>query len=376
MRRCLELARQGWGDTHPNPMVGAAIVEGGEIVAEGWHAKAGGPHAEIAALRALGRTPKRNAKMFVTLEPCSTHGRTPPCTEAIIKAGIRYVVVGAIDPNPAHQGRGIDALKAAGVSVETRVLLDECEDLNLIFNHWIVRNSPFIAAKFGATIDGRIATRAGESKWITGETARANVMRWRRLFPAIAVGAGTAMSDSPRLTARIEGELEWCPLRFVIDGLLRTAMSHELPTMFTDSFKDRTIVVAAEQAPTGYVRKIQNEGVTVWLLPATGSKISFAALREKCAAEQITGVLVEGGTQLLSELLHARELDYIFAYRAPLLFADERAKPAVSGLRLEKLEQAVRIERVRQATLGEDQLMRGYVGYPGRLVLDEARVER
>ena len=222
MRRALELARQGWGATHPNPMVGALIVEDGEIVAEGFHTKAGEPHAEIMALRALGRKPEPGATLYVTLEPCCTTGRTPPCTEAIIAAGIRRVVVGATDPNPRHAGHGFEVLRAAGVEVVTNVLAAECADLNLIFNHWIVQKRPLLAAKVATTIDGRIACRTGESKWITGEPARADVMRWRRLFPAIAVGAGTVASDDPQLTARLP-EGEWCPWRFVFDAALSTA---------------------------------------------------------------------------------------------------------------------------------------------------------
>jgi diaminohydroxyphosphoribosylaminopyrimidine deaminase/5-amino-6-(5-phosphoribosylamino)uracil reductase len=371
MRRCLELARRAWGETHPNPMVGAAIVEDDAIVAGGFHTRAGAPHAEIEALNALGRPPKPGAKLFVTLEPCSTHGRTPPCTEAIIAAGIRYVVVGAIDPNPAHAGRGLDVLKAAGVTVETRVLSHECEDLNLLFNHWIAKHTPFLAAKFATTIDGRIATRTGESKWITGEAARADVMQWRRLFPAIAVGAGTAVRDAPRLTARIEGVAEWCPVRFVFDGILRTAMERDLPSLYTDEFRGRTVVVASQNAGSGYIRRLEGAGVRVWPLPGAAGRVSFAAFREQCAAERITGVLVEGGAHLISDMLHERELDYLFAYRAPVLFADDRAPSVLRGLRTERLDQAVRLERVRHAAFGDDELMRGFIALPGKLSVDE-----
>jgi diaminohydroxyphosphoribosylaminopyrimidine deaminase/5-amino-6-(5-phosphoribosylamino)uracil reductase len=371
MRRCIERARNGWGKTHPNPMVGAAIVEGSKIVAEGWHEEAGGPHAEVVALKALGRPPKRAARLFVTLEPCSTTGRTPPCTDAIIESGIRHVVVGAVDPNPAHEGRGLDILKHANVSVETRILSEECEDLNLIFNHRVVRNRPLIAGKFATTIDGRIATRSGQSKWITGEAARADVMKWRRLFPAIAVGAGTAINDQPRLTSRIEGEKEWCPIRFVFDGHLSTVANEKLPGLYTDEFRDRTIVVTSPQAATGYVRKLENQGVHVWALPDIEGRVSIDAFGEKCEAEGIDGVFVEGGSRLLSEFLRARDLDYIFAYRAPILFADDRAHSVMRGLRTEKLEQAVRLERVRHDTFGDDQLMRGFVAYPGGLSVDE-----
>ena len=371
MRRCLELARQGWGATHPNPMVGAAIVEKDEIVAEGFHAKAGKAHAEVAALQALGRAPEKGATLFVTLEPCSTHGRTPPCTDAIITAGLKHVIVGANDPNPEHLGRGLDVLKAAGVSVESRVLADECDDLNLVFNHWIAHGRPLLAAKVATTIDGRIATRNGDSRWITGEAARADVHRWRRLFPAIAVGAGTLIRDNPRLTARLEEAREWAPMRIVFDGHLRTASERELPALYTDAYKDRTVVVAWEKSGTGYIRRLEQAGVRVWPLPGIEGRISFPAFRERCAAEEITGVYVEGGAELLSELLYAREIDYLFAYRAPVLFADERARSVMRGLRTEGLDHAIRLERVHHATFGDDILTRGHVVYPGKLTADE-----
>jgi len=236
MRRALELARQGWGETHPNPMVGALIVEEGRIVAEGYHAQDGGPHAERLALLARGKPPRPGAIMYVTLEPCSTPGRTGACTDAIIAAGFKHVVVGATDPNPAHAGKGFEVLRSAGIEVTSGVLETECSDLNLIFNHWVVKGTPLIAAKSAVTLDGRMACRTGESKWITGEQARADVHRWRRLFPAIAVGAGTVMKDNPRLTARMAGVEEWCPIRFVFDGLLRTVVDKQLADVYTDEF--------------------------------------------------------------------------------------------------------------------------------------------
>ncbi len=372
MRRCVALAKRAWGETHPNPMVGAAIVEDDIVVAEGWHKRAGEPHAEIEALRALGRPPKPGAMLFVTLEPCSTHGRTGPCTEAIIASGIRYVVVGAVDPNPAHAGRGLEILKAAGVTVETRVLTAECEDLNLIFNRWVTHGTPLFAAKVATTLDGRTATRSGESKWITGQPARQDVMGWRRLFPAIAVGAGTVMRDRPRLTARLGGRAEWSPWRIVFDGRMRLAAERELPGLFTDEFRERTVVVTAEDAAVGYVRRLETAGVRTWRLPAVNGRVSPAAFRGKCAAEGVCGVYIEGGAQLLSEFLAAREIDYLFAYRAPVFLADQRAQGAMRGLRTERLDLAIRLEDVHHASFGADQLMRGRVVYPPRLTLDEA----
>jgi len=375
MRRALTVAKRGWGDTHPNPLVGALIVEEGEVVAEGHHAQAGGPHAEIAALRALGRKPKAGATLYVTLEPCCTHGRTPPCTDAIVDAGLSRVVAGATDPNPAHAGKGYELLRAGGVEVIEGVLAADCADLNLIFNHWISTGRPLFAAKSGVTLDGKVATRTGDSKWITGPAARANGHVWRRYFPAIAVGAGTVRADNPRLTARVDG-VEWCPWRFVFDGLLRSVTDKAMPGVYTDEFRERTIVVTTPHGGLGYVRKLNAMGVKAWVLNSSTPKVNFQDFRARCGQEGIPGVFFEGGAQLLSELLQARELDYLFTYHAPVLFADDKSKAILRGLRTENLENAIRLRAVRHEVHGDDALMRGFVSYPEKLFVDEATFNR
>ena len=375
MRRAIAVAKRGWGDTHPNPLVGALIVEDGAVVAEGHHAKAGGPHAEVNALKALGRKPQPGATMFVTLEPCCTHGRTPPCTEAIVDARICRVVVGATDPNPAHAGKGYGLLRAGGVEVIDGVLAADCTDLNLIFNHWITTGRPLFAAKSGVTLDGKVATRTGDSKWITGEAARANGHLWRKYFPAIAVGAGTVRADNPRLTARVDGT-EWCPWRFVFDGLLRSVTDKAMPAVYTDEFRERTIVVTTSHGGLGYVRKLNAMGVKTWVLNSATPKVNFQDFRARCAQEGITGVFFEGGAQLLSELLQARELDYLFTYHAPVLFADDKGKAILRGLRTETLAEAIRLQTVRHEVHGDDALMRGHVRYPEKVFVDEATFNR
>jgi diaminohydroxyphosphoribosylaminopyrimidine deaminase/5-amino-6-(5-phosphoribosylamino)uracil reductase len=371
MRAALALARRGWGRTHPNPMVGCVIVEGGEVVAGAFHERDGGPHAERAALDLLGRQARAGAALYVTLEPCSTEGRTGACTRAIIAAGIKRVVAGATDPNPEHAGRGYDILRESGVDVASGVLESECADLNLVFNHWITRKDPLLAGKLAETLDGKIATRTGESRWITGDAARADVHRWRRLFPAIAVGAGTVMTDNPSLTARIPDEPEFCPVRFVFDGRLRSVSSAGHPKVYADGFAKRTIVVTTQHAGVGYVRKLRDLGVGVWVFESPSGKVPLAQFRSKCAAEGIVGVLLEGGAELLSRALIERQLDYLLAYRAPLVFADERAKSVLAGLRTEKLSQAIRLSDVRHMALGDDSLIRGKVNYPPKVQIDE-----
>ncbi len=371
MRRALELARSVWGTTHPNPMVGAVIVEEGRIVAEGATAPDGGPHAERLALLARGKPPRPGATLYTTLEPCCTHGRTGACTDAIIAAGIKRVVVGATDPFTEHAGHGYEVLRAAGVEVITGVLERECTDLNLIFNHWITQKTPLLAAKSAVTLDGKIACRTGESKWITGEASRADVHRWRRLFPGIAVGAMTVLKDNPRLTARIEGAEEWSPWRFVFDGLLRTVLDKNPPAIFTDAFREKTIVVTTQHGGLGYVRKLQSMGIKVWCLESPTQRVPFADFRKKCVEERISGVYFEGGAMLVSELIRARQLDYLFAYRAPVLFADDKAKSIFTGLRPEKVDQGVRLRDVRHESFGDDVLMRGRVAYPEKMLVDE-----
>jgi len=371
MRQALELARKAWGNTHPNPMVGSVLVEDGQVVAEGWHARDGGPHAERIALNALGRLPKPGSTLYVTLEPCSTHGRTGACTEAIISAGIARVVVGATDPNPDHAGHGFEILRSAGIRVDSGVLADECEDLNLLFNHRMRTGHPLLAAKVAMTLDGKIACRTGESKWITNEKSRADVMRWRRLFPGIAVGAGTVVKDNPRLTSRIEGQDEWCPWRFVFDGRLRSVVDRGTPKLYTDEFRERTIVVTTQHGGLGYVRKLESFGVKVWCFDSPSASVPIPAFRRRCLEEGIVGVYFEGGSQLVSQMLQDKELDYLFLYRAPILLADEKAKSAFAGFRTEKLVNALRLSEVRQTTFGDDSLLRGHMSYPDHMFIDE-----
>lgn len=342
MLRALELARRAWGATHPNPMVGAVITEEGRAVAEGWHEAAGGPHAEVAALRALGRRPAPDAVLHVTLEPCCTHGRTPPCVEAIIASGIRTVVVGARDPNPAHAGKGLDLLRQAGVAVVEGVLEEACRDLNFIFNHWITQGRPLLALKVAATLDGLLVPSAGAPREVTGPQARADVHRWRRLFPAVAVSADTLLADNPRLTARDDGP-ERCPVRFVLDRRFRSAGRSGL-SLFSDHHRDRTVVVGlASELRTADAAWYEAEGVRTWAVP--GDSDGFIdAWSERCASEGVTGVMIEGGPRLSSALLDGHAVDMLFAYVAPKLGGDPShgpwfgsRSPTLIGGRVEKL---------------------------------------
>jgi diaminohydroxyphosphoribosylaminopyrimidine deaminase/5-amino-6-(5-phosphoribosylamino)uracil reductase len=360
MERALELARRAWGQTHPNPMVGALIVEERGIVAEGWHAAAGRDHAEVAALKALERRPKPGATLYVTLEPCSTCGRTGACTDAIIAAGFARVVVGTEDPNPAHAGRGLSILREAGIEVLSGVLAEDCADLNLIFNHWIARRTPLIAAKMALTLDGKFAAASGHSQWVTGAAARADVMRWRRYFPAIAVGAGTVLADDPSLTARLDGDV-WCPVRFVFDRSLRTLERDPLPTLYTDAYAERTIVVCLEDPPGAARSRAEGLGIELWCLPMQDGYFDWSVFRQRCMDAGICGVYVETGPQFATVLLEGGGADYAFVYQAPKFLCDASAPGIGSARQTESMGAAIRLRHLKLDTLGEDRLTRGFI---------------
>lgn len=363
MRHALAVAMRAWGDTHPNPMVGAIVVERDRIVAEGWHQRAGGDHAEVAAIKALGHRPRYDATLYVTLEPCSTQGRTGPCTQAIIERGFARVVIGAVDPNPAHAGRGIEILREAGLEVVHGVLAEECADINLIFNHTIVNERPLLAAKIGMSLDGKIATRTGHSRWVTGEESRADVMRWRRLFPAIAVGAGTVIADDPSLTARLPEAAPHCPVRLIFDRNLLLA-DYLDRQVFNDQWRDHTILVTETEVSPPRLARIKSHKITCWELPTVPPHIYYSEFLKKCLSEDLTGVFIEGGSGLLSDLLSECLIDYLFCYRAPKLLADDQAVPAFRGLNTSEMADAITLEEPQHALFGQDVLTRGFLTYP------------
>ena len=357
MSRALEIAQRGWGQTHPNPMVGAVIVENGQIVSEGWHHAVGQNHAEIEAFHALGRKPAPQASLYITLEPCSTVGRTGACTEAIIQSGVRNVIVGAIDPNPAHRGKGFSCLREAGIEVIDGVLSEACEDLNLIFNHWMTQQSPLLAAKIATTLDGKFSAANGHSKWVTGKEAREDVMRWRRLFPAIAVSAATALADNPALTSRLQ-DAEWCPRRFVFDRQLTTIPRMDSLQLFNDAHARHTTLVCGE---TVDAKKALATGIEVWQLPEKAGHINLEAFRQRCAAEGIHAVYLETGPRWTSALLADQSVDYLFHYIAPKYMADSAAPGIGQSRETTSITEAISVHKQRQENFGNDRLIRGWL---------------
>jgi len=324
LARALVLARRAWGDTHPNPMVGAVLTEGGAVVAEGWHTRAGEPHAEVAALRALGRPPLPGAVLHVTLEPCSTHGRTPPCVGAVLAAGIRRVAVGTLDPNPLHAGRGVRLLREAGVEV---TLADgplelACRELNFLFNHWITRRRTLLAMKVARDATGRTVPPRG-GRWITGEAARADVMRWRRLFPCVAVGAGTALADNPSLTARLPDGTT-CPLRLVLDRSGRLRGRGDLHVL-ADAHRARTVVALDPSlAPPGTADWVRSLGSIPWEIPPGDF---LGGVLARAGEEGLVGVLLEPGPSLGQAVLRSGLLRRAWVYTAPAGKADPDSPP-------------------------------------------------
>jgi len=320
MRRALALAERGRGRTAPNPIVGAVIVRAGRVVGEGWHRAVGGHHAEVEALADAGRR-ARGATLYVTLEPCAHWGRTPPCVDAVIAAGIARCVVALRDPDARVNGRGLRKLRAAGVEVVTAVLADEARAQLAGYTRAHTKGLPRITWKVAATLDGRVADARGRSQWITGEAARADAHRLRAASDAIVVGAGTARADDPRLTVR-HGVKGAAPLRVVVDSQLRLPRTLKL---FSPTLAKGTVVACAKDAPISRERALLARGVSVWRLPAVRGRVSPRALAERLAHEGRHEVMLEGGPTLGSAFLAAGLVQRVVLYSAPLVLGGGRS---------------------------------------------------
>ncbi len=353
LSEAVDLARRGVGNVEPNPPVGAVLVNGGVIVGRGWHAAYGGPHAEVAALRDAG-TNARGATLYVTLEPCSTHGKTPPCVAAVREAGITRVVVGCVDPNPRHRGASIAMLRAANVTVD--VASPEI-DVRLLarFRRHLDSARPFVIAKWAETLDGRIATRTGASRWITGEPARARAHVLRGHVDAIVVGRGTVEQDDPRLTARPPGPR--VARRVVFDRDLRSpdgwcaAGDGGPPITFvhgSHASSDRRRVWLQRGAELIAVDDVD---------PPSQVRAALVELRSR----GIERLLVEGGPTLLGSFHDARVIDQVVVFIAPKLFGGEAARPALGGRGVARVEQSVRFDGGRWEIVGEDVLFTAFV---------------
>lgn len=354
MRLALELAQRGRGWTSPNPMVGAVIVKDGRIIGQGYHARYGELHAERSALASCTESPE-GAAMYVTLEPCCHHGKQPPCTDAILEAGITRVVTGSDDPNPLVAGKGIEILRRHGVRVETGILKQECDALNQVFFHFIRTGRPYVVMKYAMTMDGKIATYTGKSQWITGEEARLRVHRDRHRYSAIMAGVGTVLADDPLLTCRMEGGKN--PVRVICDTHLRTplgsklvATAREVPTILATACTDE-----ARRAPYA------SAGCRVLVLPEQGGHVDLRVLMERLGSESIDSVLLEGGGTLNWSALESGVVQKVQAYIAPKLFGGAAAKSPVGGLGVEAPDRAIRLKNSTVIPVGEDFLIESEV---------------
>jgi len=352
MRRALELARLGEGYTRPNPMVGAVIVKDGKVIAEGHHARYGGPHAEASALARAGER-ARGADLYVNLEPCVHWGKTPPCADRIIAAGVSRVILAARDPNPLVNGKGVDKLRSAGIEVMEGVLREEAEKLNEIFFHWVKTQRPFVALKLAMSLDGKIASRSGGSRWITGGEARKRVHELRRRHAAVLVGIGTVLADDPQLTVReVEGPQ---PLRVVLDSRGRIPLSAKVL-----SGEAPTLIATTEAMPEKIESRLREKGVEVWRLPARDGEVDLGALLRRLGAREVDSVLVEGGGEVAWAFLSQGLVHKTYLFYAPLILGGRDAVPGVGGEGFPSPQGALRLKDLTVEWVGEDLLISGY----------------
>ncbi len=350
MRRAITLARNGIGFVNPNPLVGAVIVKNGRIIGEGWHEQYGQPHAERNALANCTESPE-GAELFVTLEPCCHYGKQPPCTEAIIQAKIKKVYVGSADPNPLVAGKGVQQLRNAGIEVETAVCQAECDKLNRIFFHYITKKMPYCLMKIAMTADGKTATRAGFSKWITNEASRQHVHELRKQFSAVMCGIGTVLADNPSLTCRIENPSN--PTRIICDTHLR--ISTECTVVRTA--KEVPTIIATSSSDTGRIEKLREFGVQILKVPDEEGHINLKILMKKLGEQGIDSVLLEGGSHMHESALRAGIVQHVQIYIAPKIFGGVSAKTAVGGVGVTEVEEAYQLSAPEIRQYGNDILL-------------------
>jgi diaminohydroxyphosphoribosylaminopyrimidine deaminase/5-amino-6-(5-phosphoribosylamino)uracil reductase len=358
IKYALKLAARALGRTSPNPVVGAVVVKDGRIVGEGYHQKAGTPHAEIHALQQAGEIAK-GATLYVTLEPCSHFGRTPPCTQAIIKAGIGRVVAAMVDPNPEVAGQGLILLDKAGIQVECGILEDEAGQLNEVFIKFITTRLPFVVMKSAMTWDGKTATKTGHSQWITGHESRAEVHRMRDRYDAIMVGIGTVLADDPQLTTRLpDGKIGKDPLRVVVDSFLRLPLEARVINQVSTA---PTLVATTSQASIEHKRVLEERGVQVITLDSSDGRVDLKALMVELGQRQICGVLLEGGAALNASALKAGIVDKVVTFIAPKIVGGREAPGVVGGEGKVKMDEAWMLEKLNISQFGEDLMLTGYV---------------
>jgi len=356
MKRAIELAKQGSGWTAPNPLVGAVVVKNGRVIGEGYHRKYGELHAERNALAACSEDPA-GATLYVTLEPCCHYGKTPPCTEIIIEKKIAKVVIGSQDPNPKVAGKGARILREHGIEVVEDYMREACDALNPVFFHYITTKTPYVVLKFAMTLDGKIATRTGASKWITGEAARNHVHQLRGRYAGILAGIGTVLADDPMLNCRIDGAHQ--PLRIILDSHLRIPMGSRL----VRSAKEYPLLIVCNESTrdreegTNRIQKLEEAGAKVWTLPEKNGHPDLNVLMQRLGEEKIDSVLIEGGGTVNEAALKAHIVHHVYAYIAPKIFGGEDAKTPVEGSGIRLPQECANLRLAKITVLLNDMLL-------------------
>ena len=356
MKRAIELAKQGVGWTAPNPLVGAVVVKNGRVIGEGYHRKYGELHAERNALAACTEDPA-GATLYVTLEPCCHYGKTPPCTEIIIEKKIAKVVIGSRDPNPKVAGKGARILREHGINVVEDYMREACDALNPVFFHYITTKTPYVVLKFAMTLDGKIATRTGASKWITGEAARNHVHQLRGRYAGILAGIGTVLADDPMLNCRIDGAHQ--PLRIILDSHLRIPMGSRL----VRSAKEYPLLIVCNESTrdreegTNRIQKLEEAGAKVWTLPEKNGHPDLNVLMQRLGEEKIDSVLIEGGGTVNEAVLKAHIVHHVYAYIAPKIFGGEDAKTPVEGSGIRLPQECAKLRLAKITVLLNDMML-------------------
>ena len=356
MKRAIELAKQGVGWTAPNPLVGAVVVKNGRVIGEGYHRKYGELHAERNALAACTEDPA-GATLYVTLEPCCHYGKTPPCTEIIIEKKIAKVVIGSRDPNPKVAGKGARILREHGINVVEDYMREACYALNPVFFHYITTKTPYFVLKFAMTLDGKIATRTGASKWITVEAARNHVHQLRGRYAGILAGIGTVLADDPMLNCRIDGAHQ--PLRIILDSHLRIPMGSRL----VRSAKEYPLLIVCNESTRGReegtnrIQKLEEAGAKVWTLPEKNGHPDLNVLMQRLGEEKIDSVLIEGGGTVNEAVLKAHIVHHVYAYIAPKIFGGEDAKTPVEGSGIRLPQECAKLRLAKITVLLNDMLL-------------------
>ncbi|MDT8317904.1 MAG: bifunctional diaminohydroxyphosphoribosylaminopyrimidine deaminase/5-amino-6-(5-phosphoribosylamino)uracil reductase RibD [bacterium] len=357
MRQAFRLAKKACGRTSPNPMVGAILVRDGKIVGKGYHKKAGEPHAEINAINDAGDLSK-GADLYINLEPCSHYGRTPPCADAVIKAGIKKAFIAMKDPNPEVAGSGIERLQEAGIEVETEILENEALMLNEAFIKHITTGMPFVTLKAASSLDGRIATKTGDSKWITGEAARLHVHKMRDHVDAIMVGIGTVEMDDPSLSTRLPNKKGRNPVRVIVDEDLRISLSARV---INPESKDSLIIATTEMAPAQKIVELERMGAKILVFKAINKRVPLKDLMKELGKIGITSLLIEGGSEIHASALSEGIADKLAIFYAPKIIGGVSSIPVVGGKGADLLSDAIELDPLTTRKFGCDILIEGYI---------------